>query len=102
VQFGIAGDRPVPADYDGDGKSDQAVYRAGTWYMQRSLAGFTGVQFGNPTDTPVPADYDGDGKADVAVFRAGNWYRLSIANNQSVAEQFGIATDKPIEAAFLP
>ena len=102
VHFGIAGDRPVPADYDGDGKADQAVYRAGTWYMQRSSAGFTGVQFGNPTDTPVAADYDGDGKADVAVFRAGNWYRLSSANNQFVGEQFGIAADKPIEAAFLP
>ena len=30
VQFGQAGDVPVAADYDGDGKADVAVFRSGT------------------------------------------------------------------------
>jgi len=54
IAFGQTGDKPVPADYDGDGKADVAVFRDGTWYLQRSTAGLTGVSFGNPTDKPVP------------------------------------------------
>jgi hypothetical protein len=54
VQFGFGTDLPVPADYDADGKTDVAVFRNGTWYVQRSAQGFTGVAFGNPTDKPIP------------------------------------------------
>jgi len=44
----------VAADYDGDGKSDVAVFRSGTWYLNRTTAGFTGFAFGMATDKPVP------------------------------------------------
>ena len=63
LTFGLTGsDLTVQNDYDGDGKTDIAVWRdtTGTFFVQSSLTNFgTGfqAQWGSPGDNPV-ASYD--------------------------------------------
>jgi hypothetical protein len=63
-------------DFDGDGKSDYAVFRPSDryWYIYRSTDGPFYQQWGLSTDIPVAGDYDFDGKWDISVFRDGAWY----------------------------
>ena len=65
----------LPANFDGDCKSDIGVYRDGAWSIVRSSdAGNTVVGWGGAAqDVPVPANYDGDAKTDIGIYRAGAW-----------------------------
>jgi hypothetical protein len=92
------GDFFAAGDYDGDGASDIAVFRAGDWYIiQSSDQTVRYDHFGQSGDIPTPNDYDKDGKAELAVARSEGglryWYRLNSSNGQFVATQFGLSSD---------
>ncbi|HMV51724.1 MAG TPA: VCBS repeat-containing protein, partial [Blastocatellia bacterium] len=58
VTLGAASDVPVPADYDGDGKADAAIWQAatGSWQIQRSSDGKLMTRtHGQSGDAPIQA-----------------------------------------------
>lgn len=93
------------ADFDGDLKTDFAIYRPAetNWYIRNSSNGGVSVQqFGIATDVPTPDDFDGDNIADIAVFRPaeGNWYYISSSNSTFTALHFGADGDVPAAGDF--
>ncbi|MCP4216250.1 MAG: hypothetical protein GY765_16500 [bacterium] len=82
-------------DFDGDGNSDIAIFRASTgrWCVRGSAS----VGWGTSTDIPVPGDYDGDGDTDIAIYRpsTGRW---CVQGSASVA--WGTSTDIPVPGDY--
>lgn len=95
IDWGISTDYWVPGDYDGDHKTDFAIWRPGApdvaaFYILHSQTYTVRIErFGMTGDDPtVIGDYDGDGKCDVAVYRGGalsgdksTWYYRGSLNN---------------------
>ena len=88
VQYSVSG------DYDGDGRTDVAVWRpaTGTWFIRGSAP----IQYGVAGDIPVPGNYNATGKTDIAVWRpsTGTWYIRG-----SAPIQYGAAGDIPVSGA---
>jgi hypothetical protein len=116
ARFGIAGDRPTPADFDGDDKADIAVWReapaneAAFYILQSSNSTVRIEQFGQTGDNILPVgDWDGDGKADVAVYRdsavssQSYFYFRGTLNNPTGSVTYvpwGTTGDKPMRGDF--
>jgi hypothetical protein len=89
VEMGEPGDLPVPADYDGDGREDLAVWRpsTGQWIIKPSSGiKLPDVRLGQPGDFPLTGDFDGDGLSDFSVWRptTGEWF-VHYANGKNAA-----------------
>ena len=69
--WGGWGDIPIPADYDGDSKTDIGVFRRLHRQVVHLAVGHDDRHrdtWGGWGDIPIPADYDGDSKTDIGVF----------------------------------
>jgi hypothetical protein len=111
-QFGSAGDDPnIVGDWDGDGKADVAVYRAGAsggqgyfYYRPSSLTNvdFVSLAWGASNDKAVRGDFDGDGKLDAAVFRPSErvWYVRRSSDGVMQTKHWGLGDDKLVPADY--
>lgn len=110
-RWGLSTDIPVPADYDGDGVADFAVFRPrfGQWYIKNSgyAYGFTDhpfdvYQWGLSGDVPLPGDRDNDGFAELIVWRpsSGTWYLYNTRTQQQSSRQWGLPGDVPLLTDF--
>jgi hypothetical protein len=109
--WGIPTDEPAEGDYDGDGKTDFAVWRKtesstgagdlGNWYIVYSSSSTTAqYPFGQAGDLPAQADFNGDGTTDSAVFRSGTWHIRYSGSGTTTQQQFGLSTDKVAPADY--
>lgn len=84
-------------DFDGDGRSDIAVYRPsdGIWYLYQSTDGIAYRQWGLPSDKILTGDANLDGRTDIGVYRDGAWHSLTISTNLHYYMCHGTAQDQP-------
>ncbi len=101
--IGPSSAKAAPGDYDRDGKTDAAVFNAGTWKIRGSFDGTElELTFGQAGDIPMAADYDGDGKTDLAFVRPSTttWWVKRTTDGAIVPQSSGNATDIPVPGDY--
>jgi hypothetical protein len=86
--------KAVPADFDGDGKTDVAIFDQTTAQIQIQLSGggTRTVSFGNPADIniPIAGDFDGDGKTDIAVYDQNtSTFEILLSGGGAIVQTLG-------------
>ena len=94
------------ADFDGDGRTDFAVWRptaTGKFYVDPAsgASGFTHT-YGGSGDIPLPGDFDGDGRTDYAVWRPSNgtFYVDPASGASGFTHTLGASGDIPLPGDF--
>ena len=109
ITWGAPTDKIAVGDYNGDAKTDIAVWRPanGNFYVRYStttavLAPTGGLQWGTTGDIPQPADYDNDKLTDFAIYRPSNntFYVRQSSNGGLLATTLGQAGDQPVSAPY--
>jgi SpoIID/LytB domain protein len=89
-QYGLAGDRPLACDVNGDGTDTPVVYRQSThmFYLATGLGNypsFTTVNLGSSGDVPICGDWDGNGTDTMGVYRPSTARFYLLNTNQRAA-----------------
>ncbi|MCB0358685.1 MAG: VCBS repeat-containing protein, partial [Bdellovibrionales bacterium] len=96
VPWGVTGDHPKVADYDGDGLFDAAVFRPSelkTYVLRSSDGNVQVLEFGTATADFTPAgDYTGDGIADLVFWEPinGMFFAASSEAGFDASSSFGM------------
>ncbi len=99
--YGVAGDRPVAGDWNGDRVDSVGIYRNGAFYLRNSNTlgpADLVIPYGMAGDIPVVGDWDGNGTDTIGIFRGGVFF-LRNSNTPGPADMvfaFGTAGDTPI------
>lgn len=105
--WGLNGDNPFAADFDGDGECEYAVVRNNNglkeWYVYTGLVPMI-FHWGIDSDKVVVGDFDGDSRADAAVIRTTAqgyvWYVRQSLTGAMRTFVFGTTGDKPVLGDF--